>query len=129
MSGALKSDLFFSDKLHLVEKGNFILAKSIYTLVKNHHGSQNNYQLSKTYKPVTAFSLNALTFLHYHLCLPVNRFLVVSVFLPINWFIILLANLFKSLTYLSLNLPLYFFVNVPFIILFMVLGMNVSMFL
>ena len=35
MRGFLKLDLFYSDKLHLVEKGNFILAKSIYISVKN----------------------------------------------------------------------------------------------
>ena len=50
MSGSLKPDLFYSDKLHLLEKGNVILAKSIYISVKNHYGSQNNYQLSKTDK-------------------------------------------------------------------------------
>ena len=31
MSGTLKSDLFYSDKLHLVEMGNHILAKSTYS--------------------------------------------------------------------------------------------------
>ena len=29
MSSSLKPDLFYSDKMHLVEKGNFILSKSI----------------------------------------------------------------------------------------------------
>ena len=62
VSGSLKPDLFYFDKLHLVEKGNLILAKSLYTLVKNHYGSWNNYQLSKTYKSVTAFSLNNADF-------------------------------------------------------------------
>ena len=51
-----------SDKLHLVEKGNLILAKSIYISMKNYYGSRNNYQLSKTYKSVTAFSLNNADF-------------------------------------------------------------------
>ena len=57
VSGSLKSRLFSSDELRLVEKGNLILAKSIYISVKNHYGCQNNYQLSKTYKSVTDFSL------------------------------------------------------------------------
>ena len=57
MSGSLKSGLFYSDELRLVEKGNLILAKSIYISVKNHYGCQNNYQQSKTYKSVTDFSL------------------------------------------------------------------------
>ena len=48
MSRSLKPDLFYSDKLHLVEKENLILAKSIYISVKSHYGSRNNYQLSKT---------------------------------------------------------------------------------
>ena len=63
MSGSLKPDLFYSDRLHLVEKGNFILSKSIYISEKTHYGSQNNCQLSKTYKLVTTFSLNNADFL------------------------------------------------------------------
>ena len=39
ISGSLKPDLFYSNRLHLVEKGNLILAKSIYTYVKSHYGS------------------------------------------------------------------------------------------
>ena len=62
MNGSLKLDLFYSDKLHLVEKGNLILAKSIYISVKSHYESQNNYQLNKTYKSVTMFSLNNTDF-------------------------------------------------------------------
>ena len=62
MNGSLKPDLFYSDKLHLVEKGNLILAKSIYISVKSHYESQNNYQLNKTYKSVTIFSLNNTDF-------------------------------------------------------------------
>ena len=62
MSGSLKPDLFFSHKLHLVEKGNFILPKSIYISVKNCYGLQNNHQLNKTYKSVTAFSVNNADF-------------------------------------------------------------------
>ena len=54
MSGFLKPDLFYSDKLHQAEKGNPILAKFI--SVKNNYGSRNNHQLSKTY--TSAFSLN-----------------------------------------------------------------------
>ena len=57
-----KPDLFYLDKLHLVEKGNLVLAKFIPILVKNHYRSRNNYQLSKTYKSVTAFSLNNADF-------------------------------------------------------------------
>ena len=62
MSGSLKPDLFYSDKLHLVEKGNLILATSIYISLKNHYGSRNKYQLSKRYKSVTVFSLNNADF-------------------------------------------------------------------
>ena len=56
MNGSLKPDLFYLDKLHLVEKGNLILAKSIYISVKSHYGSQNNYQTSTRCKSVTIFS-------------------------------------------------------------------------
>ena len=58
MIGSIKPDLFYLDKLHLVEKGNLILAKSIYISVKSRYRSRNNYQLCKTYKSVTIFSLN-----------------------------------------------------------------------
>ena len=46
----------------MVEKENLIIVKSIYISVKNHYGSRNNYQISKTYKSVTAFSLNNADF-------------------------------------------------------------------
>ena len=62
MNSSLKLDLFFSDKLHLVEKGNFVPARPIYISVKNHYESQNNYQLNKIYKSVTIFSLNSGNF-------------------------------------------------------------------
>ena len=62
MNGSLKPDLFYSDKLHLVEKGNLILAKSIYISVKSHYRYRKNYQLSKTHKSVTVFSLNNADF-------------------------------------------------------------------
>ena len=58
ISNSLKPNLFYLDKLHLVEKGNFILAKSIFTSVKNCFSFQNNHQPNKTYKLVTSFSLN-----------------------------------------------------------------------
>ena len=45
MSGSLKPDLFYSDKLHVVEKGNFILTKFIYNSVKTCYGFRNNHQL------------------------------------------------------------------------------------
>ena len=97
MSDSLKPDLFYSDKLHLLEKENFILAKSIYISVKNHYGSQNNYQLSKTDKSVTAFSLNNAVFSTLTLLPPYKLFSVVSLFRPTNLFIILLSNLLKNL--------------------------------
>ena len=46
----------------MVKKGNLILAKSVYVSVKNNYGSRSNYQLSKTYKSVAAFSLNNADF-------------------------------------------------------------------
>ena len=58
MGGSLKLDLFYLDKLHLVEKGNFVLATSIYASVKNRYAFQNNHQLNKTCKSATVFSLN-----------------------------------------------------------------------
>ena len=62
MNGSIKPDIFYSDKLQLVEKRNLILAKSIYISVKSHYESRNNYQLSKTYKSLTIFSLSNADF-------------------------------------------------------------------
>ena len=62
MNGSLKPNIFYSDKLQLVEKGNLVLGNFIYISVKSHYGSRNNYQLSKMYKSVTAFSLNNADF-------------------------------------------------------------------
>ena len=45
-----------------MEKGNLILAKSIYISVKNHYESWNSYQLSKMYRSVTAFLSNNANF-------------------------------------------------------------------
>ena len=41
MNGSLEPDLFYSNKLHLVEKGNLILAKSVYISVKSHYKTRN----------------------------------------------------------------------------------------
>ena len=46
----------------MVEKGNLILAKSIYVSVKSQYGSRNNYLPSKTYKSVKPFSLSNAEF-------------------------------------------------------------------
>ena len=62
MNGSLKPDLFCSGKLHLVEKGNLILAKSIYISVRSYCEYRNNYQPIKTYKSLTIFSLNNADF-------------------------------------------------------------------
>ena len=62
MGGSLKPDLLYLDKLHVVEKDNFILIKSVYISVKNRYGFQNKHQLNKTYKSVAAFSLNNADF-------------------------------------------------------------------
>ena len=61
-SGSLKPDIFYSGKLHLVEKGKFFKAKSIYISMNSHDGLRKNYQLSKKYKSMTAFSLNKADF-------------------------------------------------------------------
>ena len=45
-----------------MEKGNLILAKSIYISVRSYCESRNNYQPIKTYKSVTIFSLNNADF-------------------------------------------------------------------
>ena len=58
----LKHDIFYLDKLHFVETGNFFIAKSVYISVKSRDGFQNEHQLNKTYKSVTGSSLNNVDF-------------------------------------------------------------------
>ena len=58
MNGSIRNNVFYLDKLHLVEKGNFIPAKSIFTSAKNRYGFQNNQQLNKIYKSVTDFLIS-----------------------------------------------------------------------
>ena len=62
MSGSLKPDLNYLNKLHLVEKGTFVLAKCTYISVKNRYRLHNTHQLNKTYKSVKAFTLNTADF-------------------------------------------------------------------
>ena len=105
MSGSLKPDLAYSDKLLLVEKVNLILAKSIYILVKNHYESRKNYHPSKTYKSVTAFSLNNAEFpplTHFSPRKPVSDCIRVSSYEYVQTFLI--KSVQKPLTYLPLNL-------------------------
>ena len=126
MSESLKHILFYSDKLYLVEKGNFIPFKSIFTSMKSGYGFQNDHQPNKT---VAAFSSNSADLPTLTPLPPIKPFLIISVFHPINLFIIFLLNLFINLIHLPLNLSLLLFVNLLFLIHLQVLGMSVYIFL
>ena len=54
-NGSLNPDFFYSDKIHLVEKGNSKLSKSIRKSIEDYYntGNINRYQLKKSYKTFT----------------------------------------------------------------------------
>ena len=60
-NGCLSSDMFYLDKLHLVEKGNMVLAKSICRPMEYSHRiiTKNGF---KTYKLTNVFQLNNADF-------------------------------------------------------------------
>ena len=61
----VNADLYFSDRLHLVEKGNLKLSESIFNLIEvsNEFICRNhNNKLSKSCKMVVSFKLNNTNF-------------------------------------------------------------------
>ena len=60
-NGSLNPELFYSDKIHLVEKGNSKLSKSIRKIIEDFYdtGNINRYQLTKSYEMAVSFVLNA----------------------------------------------------------------------
>ena len=53
--GSLNADLYYSDRLHLVEKGNLKLAESIFNLIEVSNNSNHNNKFSKSYEMVVSF--------------------------------------------------------------------------
>ena len=62
---SLDSDLYYSDRLHLVEKGNMILAESILNSIEVSNGiiCSDHNEFSKSYKMALSFKLNNTDFL------------------------------------------------------------------
>ena len=60
-NGSLNPELFYSDKIHLVEKGNSKLSKSIRKIIEDFYdtGNINRYQVTKSYEMAVSFVLNA----------------------------------------------------------------------
>ena len=56
--GSLNADLYYSDRLHLVEKGNLNLAESIFNSTEVSKDSNHNNKFSKSYKMTVSFKLN-----------------------------------------------------------------------
>ena len=56
--GSLNADLYYSDRLHLVEKGNLNLAESIFNSIEVSNDSNHNNKFSKSYKMAVSFKLN-----------------------------------------------------------------------
>ena len=63
-NSSLNPDLFYSDKIHLVEKGNSNLSKSIRKSIEDFYatGHINRYQLTKSYKMAVSFVLSNADF-------------------------------------------------------------------
>ena len=61
-NGCLNSDIFYLDKLHLVEKGNMVLAKSICRSMKYFHRIITRDDFKISYKLATVFQLNNVDF-------------------------------------------------------------------
>ena len=59
-TGSLNPERFYSDKTHLVEKGNSKLSKSICKSIEDFYdtGNINHYQLTKSYKTAVSFVLS-----------------------------------------------------------------------
>ena len=77
--GSLNADLYCSDRLHLVEKGNQKLAESIFNSIEVSNNSNHNNKFSKSYKNGCVFQIkqrwvSTITFSFYlsawsiHLC-------------------------------------------------------------
>ena len=61
-NGCLNSDMFYLDKLHLVEKGNLVLAKSICRSMEYSHRIITRNELKMLYKLAVAFQLHNADF-------------------------------------------------------------------
>ena len=60
--GSLNADLYYSDRLHLLEKGNLKLAESIFNSIEVSNDSNHNNKFSKSYKMAVSFKLNNAEF-------------------------------------------------------------------
>ena len=61
-NGCLNSDMFYLDKLHLVEKGNIVLAKSICRSMEYSHRIITRNEFKRSNKSATVFQLNNADF-------------------------------------------------------------------
>ena len=61
-NGCLSSDMFYLDKLHLVEKGNIVLAKSICRSMEYSHEIITRNEFKTSYKLAAVFQLNNADF-------------------------------------------------------------------
>ena len=60
--GSFNANLYYSDRLHLVEKGNLKLAESIFNSIEVSNDSNHNNKFSKSYKMAVSFKLNNAEF-------------------------------------------------------------------
>ena len=62
VDGSLNADLYYSDRLHLVKKGDLKLAESIFNSIELSNGSNHNNKFSKSYKIAVSFKLHNAEF-------------------------------------------------------------------
>ena len=62
VDGSLNGYLYYSTRLHLVEKGNLKLAKLIFNSIEVSNDSNHNNKFSKSYKMAVSFKLNNAEF-------------------------------------------------------------------
>ena len=119
-NGCLSSDMFYLGKLHLVEKGNIVLAKSICRSMEYSHRIITKNEFKTLYKLATAFQLSSADFLYYRLNMCVKLFIVVLKSCQVNLSVMLLLNLFVNL-FLFLNSLVYLYLLKASIALLIVL--------
>ena len=96
-NGCLNSDMFYLDKLHLVEKGNLVLAESICRSIWYSHRTMTTNEFKTSYKLATAFQLNKADFSVTSSKYMCKAFLVVLKSWQVNLSVMLLVNLFVNL--------------------------------
>ena len=113
-NGSLNADLFFSDNVHLAEKGNLKLTEAIFSSIKNCNSVTCNKQFLISYKIAVSFKLN-------NFCSPPLSFSAVSN--PVSS--VPAVNMFVQLRFAQVNLPVQvMLIPVNLFVLVMIVKVN-----